>query len=267
MAAIKRTTGATARFYEIEGQQLPSVTTILSAIAKPALVKWAENTAKAATMDAAADLYIDLQRVGGGQLSRAGYLATLEGRMGKQKQTEREMKKAQEIGTQAHALVEWSIRQRLGQAVGPRPAATSAAEWAFMAFEDWARDANLEPVFTEQVVWSSTHGYAGTMDLLAKVDGKLAVIDFKTSKSVYAEYQLQVAAYMHALNEMGHERPEIGLIVRLPKAESDPGFEVVAVESPTAQHRTFLSVLEVWRWWHLAEEASKAAWAAKRKAT
>jgi hypothetical protein len=265
MATQKRTTTSSSRFYHIDGHDLPSVTTILSAIAKPALVKWAENTAKAATMDAAADLYIDLQRVGGGQLSRAGYVATLEGRLGKQKQTDREIAKAQEIGTQAHALVEWSLRQRLGQAVGPRPAASSAAEWAFMAFEDWAASVQLEPLFTEQTVWSIRDGYAGTMDLLARVNGELAVIDFKTSKAVYAEYHLQVAAYMAALEDMGHERPTRGLIVRLPKSEHDPAFEVVAVDDPAALLETFRHVAEVWRWWHAAEEASRAAWKARQQ--
>ena len=267
MATQKRTTTASGRFYHIEGEDLPSVTTILGAIAKPALIKWAENTAKAATMDAAADLYVDLAKVNGAvPMSRPAYLATLERRIGDARATEREMQKALEIGSQTHALIEWSLKQALGQ-VTTRPATTPAAEWAFMAYQDWAKSVDLQPIFVEQTVWSTTHGYAGTLDLVAKVNGKVTLIDFKTSKACYAEYDLQSVAYQHALDEMGHGQPPGGgLIVRLPKVETDPQFEVKACRPVTELLPVFLSVLQVWKWWHAAEQASKAAWKAKKDA-
>ena len=63
MATTRKTNPNGARFYTVEGVEMPSVTTILQVIAKPALVKWAENTAKAETINAAADLYIDLGKI------------------------------------------------------------------------------------------------------------------------------------------------------------------------------------------------------------
>lgn len=267
MATQKRTTTTSGRFYHIEDQDLPSVTTILGAIAKPALVKWAENTARAATIDAAADLYADLSKIAGAvPMSRPAYIATLAGRLGKAKAAERELAKAAEIGSQTHALIEWSLRRALGQVV-TRPATTPPAEWAFMAFEDWAKSVDLQPIFIEQTVWSHTHGYAGTLDLVAKVHGEITLIDFKTSKGIYAEYDLQSVAYQHALGEMGHGLPAGGgLIVRLPKVETDPGFEVHRCGSVETLLPVFLSVLEVWKWWYAAEQASKAAWQAKKDA-
>lgn len=262
---IGRRTTTAGRFYDVDGEALPSVTTILGAIAKPALVKWAETTATAAVTAAAADLYLDLLKAQ--PMSRAAYIASLQGRLGTQRQAERELAKAAEIGTQTHALIEWTLRRQLGQVVGPRPATTPQAEWAFMAFEDWSREVDLQPLLIEQVVFSTVHGYAGTMDLLAKVRGQVTLIDFKTGKSIYAEAFLQNVAYQVALEEMGHGVAQAGLIVRLPKNEKDPAFEVGVVPAVAELFPTFLAVKQVWHWHAAAEAASRAAWEAKRRAS
>lgn len=262
--ARKRTPGGT--FYCVEGEELPSVTTILSVISKPALHKWIENTTKAAVMEAAADLYVDLQRLP--PMSRVAYVASLEQRLGRARATERESQKALEIGSQAHALIEWTLRRQLGQVVGPRPATTPPAEWAFMAFEDWAQSVDLQPIVIEQTVWSRTHRYAGTMDVLAMVNGRRTLLDWKTSKGIYAEYELQAAAYQHALETMGHGVCDGGaLIVRLPKLERDPAFEVHVCRPAEELMPTFLAARALWQWWYDAEQASKRAWLARKAAT
>lgn len=260
-----RRRSALGTFYLLDDEEVPSVTTILGVISKPALIKWAENTTKAAVVEAAADLYVDLQRTP--PMSRVAYVTSLEHRLGKARQTQRDTNKALEIGSQTHALIEWTLQRQLGQVVGPRPAATSQAEWAFMAFEDWAKSVNLRPIFTEQVVWSRTHKYAGTIDLLADVDGKRTLIDFKTSKGIYAEYELQTAAYQHAIETMGHGVCDGGaMIVRLPKTERDPAFEVHRCGAVADLLPTFLAARQLWAWWYAADQASKAAWQRKKDA-
>lgn len=252
---VVRKDGRTGRFYQVEGDDEPyvSVTHALGCIAKPALINWAANQERAAVMEAAADLYLDLCQTP--PMGRPSYLATLQGRLGKQKAHQKELAKASEIGTQVHGLVEWNIRQSLGQKVGPEPRVVDVAQWAFMAYQDWAQKVNLKPVFIEQMVYSRTHKYAGTMDLLAEVDGVLALVDFKTGKSIYAEAYLQNVAYQQALMEMGHSAPVAGYIVRLPKVETDPAFEVGTVPPVDTLWPTFLSVLQVWKWWHAGEVA------------
>jgi len=191
-------------------------------------------------------------------MSLAAYLLSLEPRLGKQKAHKRQLEKAGEIGSQAHALIEWNLRQRLGQTVGPEPRVVDTAQWAFMAFQDWANGVSLEPIYIEQTVYSRTHGYAGTMDLLARVNGVPTLIDFKTGKAIYAEAHLQNVAYQVALKEMGHTGAEAGLIVRLPKVETDPQFETGAVPAADALFPVFLSVKQVWLWWFAQEEAYRA---------
>lgn len=235
------------RFYDIEDcGTLPSVTTVLSVIGKPALMAWAAKVEREMVTKVSADLYEDVARTP--QMTRVAWLMTLESRLGKERAHSKELAKAGEIGTQVHELIEWTMKGELCYEVGPSPRISDAAQWAFMAWEDWRKAVKLKPVMVEQVVYSKKHGYAGTLDLLAEVDGVLTVIDWKTGKAVYAEAHLQNSAYRQALREMGHGDPKQGLIVRLPKVESDPDFEVVAARPENLMFPKFLDTMSVWTW-------------------
>jgi hypothetical protein len=251
-----RKDGPSGRFYEVDGEHYPSVTHILQVIGKPALINWAANQERSVCLDAAADLYVDLAKAP--PMSRVSFLATLEGRIGKQKAHKRTLDKAGEIGSQVHGLIEWNMRKQLGQKVGPEPSVQDDAQWAFMAFQDWANSVSLEPIYIEQTVFSKKHRYAGTMDLLARVNGVVTLVDFKTGKAIYGEAHLQNIAYQMALAEMGHCVAEGGLIVRLPKVQTDPGFETAVVPEAMDYFPVFLAVCDVWRWWFAQEEAYRA---------
>jgi hypothetical protein len=91
------------------------------------------------------------------------------------------------------------------------------------------------------------------MDLFAELtlDGVAipAVLDRKSGKGIYAEALLQNAAYVGALVEMGHATPPVaGVIVGLPKVETDPAFEVRVITA--AEHavlfEAFQAVKCVW---------------------
>lgn len=286
---VTRADGRSGRFYTIldrvtgETVRYPSVTTILGVINKPALVPWAAKEERLAVSEAAADLYADLH--GSQQLPRSMYQLALEQRLGKTKAHVKALAKASEIGSAVHAKIEWTLKHQLGQIVGPEPALTEAALWAFMAYEDWAREIALQPQAIEQTVYSRTHRYAGTMDLCATLDARAlltrlerqgaidatvadwlaardtvtALIDFKTGKSVYAEAYLQNCAYSRALAEMGHGRVDGGLIVRLPKVMTDPAFEVVVVPPARELFPTFLACRQLWAWADAQEQARRRA--------
>ena len=80
------------------------------------------------------------------------------------------------------------------------PEEIAPAVSAFQRFNE-ERKIIFHPEFIERQVWSLRHRYAGTVDAIATVDGKFGVLDIKTSSSFYAEYNLQTAAYMSALQE------------------------------------------------------------------
>jgi hypothetical protein len=258
MCPSRRENRSGSRWYTIhEGQpEYPSVTTILSVIGKPALIAWSAKVEREAVASASLSLYKDTH--GTPLMSDLAYLNTLQTRLGKEKAHTKELAKAGDIGSQAHKLIEWNLRASLMQEAGPSPHVTDKATWAFMAWEDWKKSVNLTPIWIEQTVWSDTHGYAGTMDLLAEVNGKLTVLDWKTGKAIYPEAFIQNAAYRHALREMGHGDPVQGIIVRLPKNTEDPDFEVKMCPPEKDCMEVFLHAKHVWTWAQKNEEDYQA---------
>lgn len=228
------------------------MTTILSVIAKPALIAWSAKVEREMVMNVSYQLYDDI--AGTPKMSKLAYMNTLQTRLGKEKAHSKELAKAADLGSQAHSLIEWTLKAGLMFEAGPSPKVSDKATWAFMAWEDWRKSVNLKPVYIEQNVWSDVFGYAGTMDLLAYVNGVLTVLDWKTGKAVYPEAHLQNAAYRNAVREMGHGDPQQGLIVRLPKTETDPAFEVVEAKPEKFMFPKFVDVLSVWKWFQIAEE-------------
>lgn len=68
------------------------------------------------------------------------------------------------------------------------------------SFVDWKSTLeSFEPLVWDFTVYSDINGYAGSIDLIAKVNGTMYLIDFKTSKEVWSEYELQVSAYRVAV--------------------------------------------------------------------
>ena len=56
-------------------------------------------------------------------------------------------------------------------------------------------------IATEQHIFSDEYKYAGTIDLVVEIDGKICLLDIKTSNSLHTSYDLQLAAYAQAWNE------------------------------------------------------------------
>ena len=241
--------GRSTRFYEVDGKRLPSVTSILSAVNKPALVPWAAKQEREMVYAAVQKMISDPG------VTRINFMRSLDAAVGHEKAHSKLMSKAGDIGSECHGLIEWNMRKELLQTVGPEPKISEKALWAFMAYEDWRKQANLSPLLVEQAVWSQRYGYAGTMDWYGEIDHegqRLRVLgDWKTGKGIYAEALLQNAAYVHALVEMGHADPGVaGCIVRLPKAVDDPAFEVrmIPADDQKQLFKVFLSVVELWKW-------------------
>lgn len=72
---------------------------------------------------------------------------------------------------------------------------------AIMSFVDWYIEVKPKVLAREFVIWSDEFNYAGTVDLLCEINGEKYIIDFKTSKSVWTEFKLQVSAYKKAYLE------------------------------------------------------------------
>lgn len=229
-----------ARFYSINGVTLPSVTTVLDVINKPALGPWYAKEERRHFEAALLAVAAEHPTITADQLV-AAVAAAVQGT----KAADREKMKAATIGTGAHALIEWHTRRMLGEKVGSEPIVPDAAQWAVMAWQDWAKSVDFVPLLVEVVVHCVGCGYAGTADWIGKVRGQIVLGDYKTGKAIYPEAFLQNIAYRHAAEKLGVQT-EAGLILRLPKVEDDPAFEVMYVPDDLTI-RPFRAALALWR--------------------
>lgn len=58
--------------------------------------------------------------------------------------------------------------------------AANGEEKFAVRFDEWWELYQVEPVAAEITVWNHTVGYAGTLDLVARIGGRVCLIDFKT---------------------------------------------------------------------------------------
>jgi hypothetical protein len=110
------------------------------------------------------------------------------------------------------------------------------------------REHDIHVVKTEGVRWSPTYGYIGTGDLVGKIDGKLSIADWKTSKRLYPTVRLQLSAYKQAWEE---EHPDQIIEQRVGINTTKEGvleYEVYGNDTHDEDLNVFLSLIHVWRW-------------------
>lgn len=72
-------------------------------------------------------------------------------------------------------------------------------EWkTLLSFAAWVKDAKPKFIATEKTIVSEKYGFAGTIDAVVEIDGVRYIVDWKTSKSIWTEYELQISAYRRA---------------------------------------------------------------------
>ena len=123
---------------------------------------------------------------------------------------------AKEKGTDGHKWLENYVKAKIRKT--DLPSIPKDIERPIKAFLEWEKENSPKWIASEARVFSPSHEYAGTLDALAEINGKLVLIDFKFANQISLEYYLQTAAYQNALEEFGIY-PDRRLIIRLPKTE------------------------------------------------
>ena len=130
-------------------------------------------------------------------------------------------KDACDVGTMAHEWIAEFIVARSHRKPTPRFPSDIRAKRCCQAAVKWIKSVNLQPMDVESIVYSRKYGYLGMTDVLGlvKVKGRPTIIDWKSSKGIYAEYHLQLAAYKNAVEEMTGRRGLDRLIIKLGKED------------------------------------------------
>jgi len=131
--------------------------------------------------------------------------------------------KAADIGTLAHYLIESHLKGIEPDVSEYAPADLEKARNCFNAYLKWESNHVQDVLHTEISLVSQRYGYGGTIDLIAVIDGKLSLVDFKSSNAVYPEHKIQVVAYAELYKERFGSYPKLIHLLQLNKDGS--GFE------------------------------------------
>lgn len=230
--------------YEWDGKLVPGVTSILRRLNKPALISWAANMA-AEHIREHGDYDGDSQ---GWFVSEACLEAARIAHATKRDN-------AADVGKAVHKYAEGVLLG--GPAIAEVPD-DPAIRAGVTAFEAWLAEHTLEPMGLERRVLSKKFYYAGTTDFYGRIDGNLAVLDFKTSTAIYNEMWLQTAAYELALQEeLQTTEPITRWLIRLDKKTGK--FEAKSQPYSALHEDAWINLVELNRCLTKIEEQEKLA--------
>lgn len=175
--------------YTLDGTPLIGTTTVLSLLAKPALIQWSANEAVKYILEHASD-----EEPENGESIVSVKVKYLE----EAKTAHRRKKEgAGDIGSQVHKWIENHI-------AGTKQDFPTDPQMAKMiqAFLDWEAQVKPRWIASEMRVYATSTWTAGTLDFIAEINGKVFIGDFKTSTGIYDEAFWQMSAYQYMLQEM-----------------------------------------------------------------
>lgn len=161
------------------GELVPGVTTIIGLRAKPALTGWAFRVGKENPELGSIHNYVD-------DLAR--------------------------IGSCAHEVISAHLRDSVADLSDYTANEIEAAKVPVDKFLDWTLGKDIFLLSADRQMVSDAHRFGGTLDVFARINGRHAVLDFKTGKAIYREHLYQVAAYAELLKELGERVDEIRVL-------------------------------------------------------
>lgn len=166
-------------YINTKGVEVPSVTTIVGMLHKPALTKWANIM---------------------------GF---------KRRNTDDILNRAGSVGTIIHDYMECYAKNEtydINQMQAHINTYGDDVLNRLYYIKEWVttHDVKLDPIFCEESLTGDDYG--GTVDFYGTYNGKKCIIDYKTSSNVYASMFLQLAGYVMLIEELGHEIEEVVII-------------------------------------------------------
>lgn len=193
-----------------DGKRVPGVTTVLQVLNKPALLDWAN-------------------RIGLEGINMREYRDELA-----------------DIGSCAHHMILCRLRNEDPDLTAYSPNEVNAAQNSMRSFYEWEKRHVVEVIMSETPLVSNQHGFGGTPDVYANVDGVPTLLDWKTGRGIYDEMLYQVGGgYALLLREQGYP-VEKAWIVNVPRTESEGWIERVETDLDRYQ-KIFLTSLDLYR--------------------
>lgn len=215
------------RFYTVNGVKVPSVTTVLGAtVDKGGALSWWAQTM---TLENISEL--SKRSIG---VPLGNPVAMLEKLKAEKLTVNHRRESAADRGSAIHRAAELWAQEQVVPNPDDYPEEYRGYIKALVGFLVAHRP---EFLATEAVVGSAEYGYAGTYDARLRIDDRVGIVDYKTSKGVYTDHHVQLAAYELAAVECGAEPTDFQAVIHL---GADGNWDV---EKCVASPNQFLSAL------------------------
>ena len=190
--------------YMTKQGKVPSVTTVLGVLNKPALLRWANR------------------------LGMEGIDVT------------KYVDEKADIGQCCHYMIECDVKDKKPDLSIYSKFVIEKAENSFLKWLEWKDGKDIEFISSEMKLVSEKYQFGGTIDIYAKINGALTLLDIKTSESgIWPEMKFQTAGGYRLLLEENGYRVEKIIILRIGRDENS-GYEEEAIENWQAYTKVFL---------------------------
>ncbi len=207
-----------------KGEDATGVTTFLKAglPTAPGLISWMKGQALEYLWNATINRPIDLEAKT--ELFKAAKLADRT-----------KSQEAADIGTVLHSFGELHSLGKIDEANALLQQVSGVEQYPVIMkcvekYLEWAAQNSGEIISAEALVASPIYNFCGKLDLVSRRKGKIVLSDYKTSKAVFLEHKVQLAAYRLALRQWSNIQVDAIEVLRFPKTGDD--FEVVYVDDP-----------------------------------
>jgi hypothetical protein len=223
--------------YLMDGHRIPSVNTVLDAMAKDWYTPWVLREVKK-------HLIAGFKP----QITPEIYQALVENAL---KVHEESSQDAATVGKEAHKWIKGYIAFRgMTSTVPSLSGLSKRASEAVQEFLQWEKTRHVEYLVSELIMASRLHKFAGTPDVVVRVNGELGILDFKTSAGIRKTNYLQTAGYQIIWEEIDVDRRypiEKRYILLLPK--NGASFQIHEVPTPFERDKAaFLALRNAWQW-------------------
>jgi hypothetical protein len=223
---VKTFSAKGSRFYvhPDTNESVPGVTSILGQLPKPFLQFWAAKVVAEYAVDNV-ESWRFLDAKAAVDLLKGAPRRYTSGRA--------------DIGSEAHDAFE-----AIGNGDDPGPIRIEVQPFVDQ-FNKFLDDFQPEFIGQELTVWSDQHRYAGSTDAFLRIQGEPVVVDWKTTKSIYPEVGLQLAAYRfadHVIDQYGTTSPIPALNGGAVLHVREDGYDLVPLRCDEQVFEIFLSL-------------------------
>ena len=221
---------------ENEWKALTGCTTVLSVLAKPALIQWSANEAVKYAIEHAVDKGVE---------DGIPYYYINADTLEEAKTAHRKKKeKAGEAGTDVHNEVQKLVMGQIERNNGMFSGNEVHENPQVQHFINWAVQNKVKFLETEKGVYSRSYFIGGILDLIVEMDGELWIADIKTGSGIYPEHFAQMAGYEIMMSEMGYPPLKGSIVLNLKKTGE---FEEKRSVSNEDAKELFLACLKIYR--------------------